>query len=131
MLSGFVAGVSLPLPLWNRGGGGVAAARADVSRQEVEIGRLRNQVTNEVEVAYAMHQLLAVQVTELSQQLGDEARKARNAAATAYAEGEIGLLDWLDAVRAYYEAESSYLTLWSESIARRAALERATGATLF
>jgi hypothetical protein len=41
------------------------------------------------------------------------------------------MLEWLDSVRAYQEAEAAYTTLWSEYIARRAALERATGATLF
>ena len=36
-----------------------------------------------------------------------------------------------DTVRAYHEAESTYLRLWSEYITRRAALERLTGLRLF
>jgi outer membrane protein TolC len=49
----------------------------------------------------------------------------------AYREGEISLLEWLDTIRAYHEAESAYADLRSEYITRRAALERATGAPLF
>jgi outer membrane protein TolC len=63
--------------------------------------------------------------------LGDEAMRARRAAEAAYGEGEISLLEWLDSARAYQEAEAAHATLWAEYIARRAALERATGATLF
>ena len=62
---------------------------------------------------------------EVSAVLGNAAFEA------AYAEGEIGLLEWLDAVRAYQEAETTFVSLWAEYIARRAALERATGASLF
>jgi outer membrane protein, heavy metal efflux system len=130
-LHGFAAGVSLPLPLWDRRGGAVAAARAEVGRQEAELELARRQSVREVTDAYASHQALAGQLAGLEGQLGEEARKAREAAEAAYAEGEISLLEWLDSVRAYQEAEGTYATLWAEYIARRAALERATGATLF
>jgi cobalt-zinc-cadmium efflux system outer membrane protein len=130
-LRGFVAGVSLPLPLWDRRGGATAAARAEAGRQGAELELARRQSIREVEDAYGSHQALAVQLAELEGQLGADARKARQAAEAAYAEGEISLLEWLDSVRAYQEAEATYATLWAEYIARRAALERATGATLF
>ena len=130
-LRGFVAGVSLPLPLWDRRGGAITAARAEAGRREAELELVRRQSVREVEDAYASHQALAGQLAELQGQLGDEARKARRASQTAYAEGEISLVEWLDSVRAYQEAEARYAMLWAEYIARRAALERATGATLF
>lgn len=130
-LNGFVAGVSLPLPLWDRRGGAVAAARGEAGRQDAEVELARRQSVREVEDAYATHQALAGQLAELQGQLGDEAQKAQRASQAAYAEGEISLLEWLDSVRAYQETEATYVTLWAEYIARRAALERATGATLF
>ena len=130
-LHGFVAGVSLPLPLWDRRGGAVAAARAEADRQAAEVELARRRSVQEVEDAYASHQAIAEQLAELQEPLGSEARKAQRAAEAAYGEGEISLLEWLDSVRAYQEAESTYAALWAEYIARRAALERATGATLF
>jgi cobalt-zinc-cadmium efflux system outer membrane protein len=130
-LNGFVAGVSLPLPLWDRRGGAVQAARADAARRAAEVEGLRRQTIREVQTAFAAHQALAGQLAALDAQLGHEAMKARRAAEAAYGEGEITLLEWLDSVRAYQEAEAAYATLWAEYIARRAALERATGVTLF
>ena len=130
-LNGFVAGVSLPLPLWDRRGGAVEAARADAARRSAEVEALRRQTVREVRIAFDAHQALAGQLAALEAQLGEEATKARRASEAAYGEGEISLLEWLDSVRAYQEAETNYVMLWAEYIARRAALERATGATLF
>ena len=130
-LGGFVAGVSLPLPLWDRRGGAVEAARAEASRRDAEIGVLRRQTALQVRSAFAAHQALAEQLRLLRAQLGEDAARARRAAEAAYGEGEIGLLEWLDSVRAYQEAETTYVTLWAEYVARRAALERITGVPLF
>jgi cobalt-zinc-cadmium efflux system outer membrane protein len=129
--SGFVAGVSLPLPLWDRRGGAVEAARAEAARREAEVAGLQRQTAREVRNAFGAHQALAAQLELLDAQLGDDARRAHRAAEAAYEEGAIGLLEWLDTVRAYQEAETTYATLWAEYITRRAALERATGASLF
>jgi cobalt-zinc-cadmium efflux system outer membrane protein len=130
-LNGFIAGASLELPVWDRRGGAVQAARADARRRAAEVEVLRRQTARDVRNAFEAEQALAEQLAALNAQLGGEATKARRAAEAAYAEGEITLLEWLDSVRAYQEAETAYITLWAEYIARRAALERATGATLF
>ena len=130
-LNGFVAGLSLPLPLWDRRGGAISAAEADSAGRASEIEAIRRQTVREVWTAYDAHQALADQLEALGAELGEDAAKARQAAEAAYAEGEISLLEWLDSVRAYQEADSTYVMLWAEYIARRAALERTTGATLF
>ncbi|MBA3522243.1 MAG: TolC family protein [Gemmatimonadales bacterium] len=130
-LNGFVLGLSLPLPLWDRRGGAIDAARADAVSRIATVEGLRRLTIREVRGAFEAHQAIARQLAALREQLGDDAVKARQAAAAAYGEGEIGLLEWLDAIRAYQEAEAAYAALWAEYIARRAALERATGATLF
>ncbi len=130
-LGGFVAGLSIPLPLWDRRGGAVAAARAEAARRTSEAEAMRRQTVREVRAAFDAHQALAGELELLSAQLGEDAAKAHRATEAAYGEGEIGLLEWLDSVRAYHEAETAYATLRAEYLARRAALERATGATLF
>lgn len=130
-LDGFIAGVSLPLPLWDRRGGAVAAAKGEAGQRSAEVETVRRQARREVVDAFAAHQVLAQELAELDRQLGDEARKARRAAEVAYGEGEITMLEWLDSVRAYHEVETTYTALWSEYVTRRAALERLTGLTLF
>jgi outer membrane protein, heavy metal efflux system len=130
-LDGFVAGVSVPLPLWDRRGGAVTAAKGEAGQRAAEAALARRQTEREVLDAFAAHEALGAQLTQLDRQLGDEAGKARRAAQAAYTEGEISLLEWLDAARAYQEAQTTYVSLWSEYVTRRAALERLTGLTLF
>ncbi len=128
--TGFVAGLSMPVPLWDRRAGAVAAASADAERGHTLTVELRQRTIREVRAAYDAVQSLERQLLLLRPQLGEDALRARSAAASAYREGEISLLEWLDAVRAYHEAETSYAVLLAEYTARRAALERATGAPL-
>ena len=130
-LDGFVAGVSVPLPLWDRRGGAVAAAKGEAGQRAAEAALARRQTEREVLDAFAAHEALGTQLAQLDRHLGDEAGKARRAAQAAYTEGEISLLEWLDAARAYQEAQTTYVSLWSEYVTRRAALERLTGLTLF
>lgn len=130
-VSGFAAGLSFPLPLWDRHRGSVEAAHAEAARRQSVVEGARRHAARDVRNTFAAHQAISEQLAALRQELGQEASNARRAAQQAYTEGEISLLEWLDSVRAYYEAESTYATLWSQYIAHRAALERATGVTLF
>jgi outer membrane protein, heavy metal efflux system len=123
--------VSLPLPFWDRRAGAVAAADADAARLSAEVEAERRQTITEVRNAFAAQQTLSSQLAAVREQLGAHSLKARQAADASYAEGDISLLEWLDSVRAYFEAETTYVNLWSEYVARRAALERATATTLF
>ena len=130
-LNGFVAGISLPLPLWDRRGGAVAAADADAQRRAAELDVVRRRVVREAEEVYAALRAAEEEVARLGLALGAEAVAALTAAEAAYTEGEIPLIEWLDAIRAYHEAESIFVTLRAELHVRRAALERATGGILF
>jgi cobalt-zinc-cadmium efflux system outer membrane protein len=129
-LNGVAAGVSLPLPLWDRRRGAVEAAEAESRRRLAEADAARRRVAREVAEAYDVWRAAEEQRAALAPQLGRESRAALNAAQVAYAEGEITLVEWLDAVRAYQEAESTYANLQAEVLIRRAALERAIGVRL-
>ena len=128
--SGFVAGVSLPLPLWDRRRGAIEAAGAESRRRVAEVDVVRRRIASEVAEAAAALRAVDEQLDLLRPQLGAESQAALRAAQVAYAEGEISLVEWLDAVRAYQEAEATFASLRAESLIRRAALERAVGVPL-
>lgn len=129
-LSGIAAGVVLPLPLWDRRRGSVDAVEATSRRRDAEAELLGRRVEFEVRDAAAAARAVDEQIAALAPSLGDEATLALRAAETAYAEGEIALIEWLDAVRAYQEAEAAFAALRAESLIRRAALDRAVGLPL-
>jgi cobalt-zinc-cadmium efflux system outer membrane protein len=128
---GFAAAVSIPLPLWDREEGAIEAAEAEARGQAAELRRLRRRVALDVERAWVELQAASAQLDAIGPQLGADAEAALLAARSAYHEGEITLVEWLDTVQAYFEAESIYADLLADHFIRRAALERAVGASLF
>jgi len=128
--SGFVAGIALPVPLWDRLGGARQAAEADARRVAAEVETARRATTSETLAALEAVRRAETQVAALSSSLGAEASAALRAAEAAYTEGEITLIEWLDAVRAYQEAETAYAAVLAESFTQRARLERMLGIAL-
>jgi cobalt-zinc-cadmium efflux system outer membrane protein len=127
---GFVAGLSVPLPLFDRRGGAVEATTAEARRALAETAVIRRRVAREVTDALDALRAAETQRAALAPHLGEGARIALRAVQTSYTEGEITLAEWLDAVRAYQDAESTYVTLQAEVAVARAALARAIGGPL-
>ncbi|MGZ8454977.1 MAG: TolC family protein, partial [Gemmatirosa sp.] len=123
----FVAGISIPLPMFDRRAGAIEAAEAEARRVVAEGDVVRRRITREVADAADALRAVEEQRAALAPHLGDGAQIALRAVQASYAEGEITLVEWLDAVRAYQDAESTYATLQAEVAVRRAALARAIG----
>ena len=105
---GVVFGVTVPLPLFNRNPGGIARAEAERRRAgnlatATEIGvRLDvQQAANAIEINQA-------RVRYIEQETLGAAREARDAVMAAYQVGEAGLIDYLDAQRAFRDTLRIY-----------------------
>jgi cobalt-zinc-cadmium efflux system outer membrane protein len=129
-LNGFAAGLSLPIPLFDRRRGAIQAAEAEHRRAAAETEIVRRRITREVSDAHDALRAVEEQRALLAPHLGAPAAAALRSAQVAYSEGEIPLLEWLDAVRAYHEAESAYSNLIAEFFIRRATLERVVASPL-
>ncbi len=106
--SAFV-GVSLPLPLFDRGQGAVARAKAELTVAErtlraeleearAEIARLAAAYAHRVEILRTLEQRVSVHVPEL-----------RRMAEDSYREGNTGILELLDSVRTVVEVRLQHL----------------------
>jgi cobalt-zinc-cadmium efflux system outer membrane protein len=126
-LRGFVVGVSVPLPLWDRRGGQLTALRAEARQHDANVRRTRRRVLRELEEARARFETASQQLDVIRPYLGAEAELALRAARAAYEEGEAPLIEWLDAVRAYHEAQTTFATVEADHFVQRAALELAAG----
>jgi len=128
--NGFVAGLRVPLALWDRRGGSIDASDADVRRMAAELAAAERKVRREVAEAADALRTAGEQLDVLTPQVSSDAAATLRSAQVAYTEGEISLLEWLDAARAYHEVETSLATLRSEYLVRAAVLHRAVGGTL-
>lgn len=106
--NGVVFGVTVPVPLFNRNPGGIVRAEAARRRAanlatatEIDVRLDVQQAANAIEVNQA-------RVRYIEQETLVAAREARDAVMAAYQVGETGLIDYLDAQRAFRDTLRIY-----------------------
>ncbi len=92
-------GMSIPLSLWNKREGPIAAAAADLRRAQALAENGKLELLARLAGAYERYQLAGEQLRALEQGLIREAEAGLQAAETAYRLGERGILEVLDAQR--------------------------------
>jgi cobalt-zinc-cadmium efflux system outer membrane protein len=126
--TGGVFGVSVALPLFDAGRR--EAARWDAERARVEAERTAIAFRIRSEIAGAS-EVLAVRQAALTQEPSGAAEELVQIAEVAYREGEVGILELLDAVRTAARARNRAIDLRLDARLAQIALERAVGDTLW
>ncbi len=93
------AGVTVPVPLWDRRRGQIAESKALISQSGAVLNQRRLELTSSLERAYEQYQLADQQVTSLESGELRAAESAVDAARAAYRFGERGIVEVLDAQR--------------------------------
>ncbi|CAN5659197.1 TolC family protein [soil metagenome] len=124
---GAVVGIALPLPLWNRNGGAIAEADAQlaaaVAQRDLVLARARNDIRR----AWDTYRSLQELTRTLGETLLPESAGLLETARFSYAEGEMSLIELLDAADAYRAARESINALLGDYLTALFDLERATG----
>jgi outer membrane protein TolC len=126
---GYVAGASVSLPLFNQNGGAIREARALHFQQETTAARLREGIRQEVRDAYYRAEALAEQWQILNTL--PVSPSMSQVAWLSYSEGQIMLLEWLDAVRSSTEAILLRMSVLTEYRQALIDLDTATGGALY
>jgi cobalt-zinc-cadmium efflux system outer membrane protein len=128
-LTGAFLGLSLPVPLFDRGGGAVQAADAATEAGEERLALVRREVWNDARRAGDAYRTLLQRAALLSSEgvsvtdAGDLLEIAR----VAYDEGEMELIELLDAAGAYQQALTAEARRRGELWIAYFDLERALG----
>jgi len=119
-----VAGIAIPLPLFDRNGGNVLATlrRADQARDELEAERLRQREA--VADAWQRADVALTQLSDIQQSVLPPAREAYAAAVKGFELGKFSFLDVLDAQRTLFSARAQYLSALSDRYRAIADLQR-------
>jgi outer membrane protein, heavy metal efflux system len=126
-LTGAFLGLSLPLPLWDRRGGAVGAAQARVAAAEYRLALTRRQVENDVRHALETYASLARRAELFGSWAIDEVADLLEIARVAYLEGEMELIELLDAAEALREAQADEARLRADLWTGYYDVERAVG----
>lgn len=125
---GGVFGVSVSVPLFDTGDREVTRWQAERSRVEAERASIELQISSEITRA---SEALALRQAALSQDAEGAGDELTQIAEVAYREGEVGILELLDAVRTATRARNRSIELRLEARLAQIALERAVGDVLW
>jgi cobalt-zinc-cadmium efflux system outer membrane protein len=104
------AGLSIPMPFWNRREGPIAEASAARRQTDRLAEAQRIEILAGLEGAYGRYQVAGQQISAFEQGVLREADQALQAAETAYQLGERGIIEVLDAQRVLHSVRLDYLT---------------------
>jgi outer membrane protein, heavy metal efflux system len=127
---GAVLGVSVPLPLWDRNRGGIAEAEANLAAARTRRELALRSAESEIRRAWETRRSLEERMRLIGETLLPESAGLLETARLAYAEGEMTLVELLDAADAYRGARESVTALAAEFLSAAYELERATGRLL-
>ncbi len=116
-----VAGISLPLPLFNRNQGAILEAQRRLTKAEEERRAVEVRVATALSSAYQTLAGAHAEIAALKAQVLPGAQSAFEAASKGYRLGKFGLLDVLDAQRTLFGAKTQYLralTDYHQSVAQ-------------
>lgn len=122
-------GVSLgmEIPVWNRNGGGIAQAQADMARVAAERRQELVLLERQVLAAWSTYERERRQVVGLTSDLLPASREALRVKMLAYEAGDAALFDLIDAKRGLMEAEQALLDARSRAAMAHIELARAVG----
>ncbi|MEO9887038.1 MAG: TolC family protein [Balneola sp.] len=126
---GFVIGGSLKLPIFNQNKGNVIRTQAQARSSAIELELKISTIKNEVIAAYQRVSLLQEQWKEL--QTFSSNTSMLETARISYKEGEYSLLELLDAIEAYVDAQRLFHQTISEYNQALFSLDVASGGKLF
>jgi cobalt-zinc-cadmium efflux system outer membrane protein len=125
---GGVFGVSVSVPLFDTGGREAARWTAERARVESERAAIEQQIRAEISRASETLALRLAAVSGDQEATGEELMRI---AEVAYREGEVGILELLDAVRTASRARTRTIEIRLDARLAQIALERAVGDVLW
>jgi len=122
-----VAGLAVPLPLFDRNQGALAAAESDLRKAGHERRAVEARLTAELEIAWQELDARYVELSELRRTIVPQAREAFDGVRSGYAQGLFRNVDVLDAQRTLFELQLREIEAVRAYHEARAELERLTG----
>ncbi len=120
-------GIGISIPIWYQNQGGIQSARAEERKASFDLKFLEIEIGNRLEDEYKNYKIAFEQSKIFSTELLDRAKRSLEIAQFSYEQGEIGLLDVLDALRTYRDTLREYYQVLYEFYLSQIALERIAG----
>lgn len=126
--SAFVVGVSVPLPVWNRNSGAIAAATADARRAEYEVMARERELAREIAYLSSQAEAARTQIKAYAERIIPASEQALDQSLRVYRQGGLSYIEVLDAQASLAEARMRQISALLTYHRAEAKLARRTGA---
>lgn len=124
----FVAGLRIPIPLWDQRQGEIKSALGAKHRAEAERIRVRNELQQAITQSLQEVRTASAQIQVFETGLLKQAEQTLRIARTSFRHGAASLLDLIDAQRVYRQTVLEYTRARADLAVALAKFERAIGA---
>lgn len=121
-----VAGISMPIPVFNRNGGNIARASSEIIQAEQNAKQARLNSEQALHEAWLEWQTAHTEATELKARIIPSAEQALSLSRQGYDRGRFSFLEILNAQRTLAEAQEHYLNALQRQLNAKANVERLT-----
>ena len=105
----FVAGISIPLPFFNRNQGAIRESQFNLAKAESSVRSAEVQARNDLAENYQLLSASYEAATALKNEILPSATSAYDAVREGYQYGKFGILDVLDAQRTLFSVQQQYI----------------------
>ncbi|SNR88132.1 outer membrane protein, cobalt-zinc-cadmium efflux system [Methylobacillus rhizosphaerae] len=123
-------GVAIPLPLWDRRQGPIAAAGAEVRQSQATLHERELGLRRDMEAAYQRYMIAQQQLSAFENGLLSQAESVLKVAEAAYRYGERGILEYMDAQRTFRMVRKDYFAAKFDYVSSMLEIERLLGTEL-
>lgn len=102
--SAFIVGVSVPLPIWNRNSGAIAAAGAEKRRAEFAVAARERVLAREIAYLTAQMQAAKAEIAAYKERIIPASERALGQSLSAYRQGGLSYIEVLDAQNSLADA---------------------------
>lgn len=124
-----VVGVAIPLPLFNRNSGSLAAALEHTEQARDELEAVRLEATSGLQAAWTRYGQAKAEAAMLERDIVPEARSLYDLTLTGFEYGKFSFLEVLDAQRSWFQARSRQWQAMLDAWRAHAQIERLIGPT--
>ncbi len=125
-----VAGISLPIPVFNRNSGNIARASSEIAKTEHDAKQAKLNAEKALHEAWLEWQSAHAEATELQTRILPSAEKALTLSRQGYERGRFSFLEVLNAQRTLAEAQEQHVNAQQRQLNAKAIVERLTTPTL-
>lgn len=122
----FIAGISIPIPVFNQNSGNIERARQEVSKAESDTQAVRLAMINELHEALETQLNAYRNADNLKKSILPSAEKAFSLSRQGYRTGKFPYLEVLDAQRTLFDVKEQYIAALKEYHIAKAEVDRLT-----